>query len=103
MAGLPRVELTPGRHEWCATFEGLKLLPRGYTIDLGIHHRDGTTADLVTRALDFTVLRMAESGDDHYPWPQTRGLVRAPAQWGLSADGVMTVGDVPGQTQSESA
>jgi lipopolysaccharide transport system ATP-binding protein len=79
--GVAARRLTPGRHEWCATFEGLKLLPRGYTVDLGIHHQDGTTADLVTRALDFTVLRMAESGDDHYPWPITRGLVRPPVRW----------------------
>ena len=72
---------SPGRHEWVATFQGLTLLPRQYTIVLGIHHQSGTTADLVTRALDFTVLRIAESGDDHYPWPQTRGLVRMPVGW----------------------
>ena len=75
---------SPGRHEWVATFEGLTLLPRQYTIVLGIHHQSGTTADLVTRAFDFTVLRIAESGDDHYLWPQTRGLVRAPVRWAAS-------------------
>src|SRR5262245_11294965 len=73
--------LTPGRHERVVTFEGLKLLPRGYTIDVGVHHWDGTTSDLVQRTLDFTVLRMAESGDDHYPWSVTRGLVRPAAGW----------------------
>jgi lipopolysaccharide transport system ATP-binding protein len=72
---------TPGLHEWVATFKGLTLLPRQYTIVLGIHHQNGTTADLVTRAFDFTVLRIVQSGDDHYPWPQTRGLVRSPAEW----------------------
>jgi lipopolysaccharide transport system ATP-binding protein len=72
---------SPGRHEWTATFENLTLLPRQYTIDVGLHHRHGATADLVGRVLDFTVLRVAESGDDHYPWPQTRGLIRAPARW----------------------
>jgi lipopolysaccharide transport system ATP-binding protein len=71
----------PGLHEWTATFNGLTLLPRPYTVDVGIHHSDGATADYVQRALDFTVLRVAETGDDHYPWPQTRGLVRAPARW----------------------
>jgi lipopolysaccharide transport system ATP-binding protein len=73
--------LAPGRHELTATFEGLTLLPRQYTIDLGVHHQNGATADYVQRAYDFTVLRVAEDGDDHYPWPQTRGLVRAPARW----------------------
>ena len=73
--------LAPGRHELSATFEGLRLLPRPYTIDVGIHHRDGTTMDHVQRALDFTVLRFAESGADHFPWPMTRGLVGAPVRW----------------------
>jgi hypothetical protein len=61
------------------------LLPREYTIDLGVHHQNGTTADFVQRTLDFTVLRVAESGEDHYPWGQTRGFVRAPAGWNLNA------------------
>ena len=73
--------LAPGRHELTATFEGLTLLPRQYTIDLGVHHQNGTTADYVQRVYDFTVLRVAEEGDDHYPWPRTRGLVRGPARW----------------------
>jgi lipopolysaccharide transport system ATP-binding protein len=73
--------LAPGRHELAATFEGLTLLPRPYTIDLGVHHQNGATADFVQRAYDFTVLRVAEEGDDHYPWPRTRGLVRVLARW----------------------
>jgi lipopolysaccharide transport system ATP-binding protein len=73
--------LTPGRHELTATFEGLTLLPRQYTIDLGVHHQNGATADHVQRVCDFTVLRVAEEGDDHYPWPRTRGLVRVPVRW----------------------
>jgi homopolymeric O-antigen transport system ATP-binding protein len=73
--------LTPGRHELSATFEGLTLLPRPYTIDLGVHHQNGATADHVERVYDFTVLRVAEEGADHYPWPRTRGLIRVPARW----------------------
>jgi lipopolysaccharide transport system ATP-binding protein len=79
--------LAPGRHTGAVTFEGLTLLPRSYTIDLGVHRWDGATADHVQRALDFTVLRMAETGTDHYPWPMTRGLVRPAATWGTSARG----------------
>lgn len=73
--------LAAGRHEVTATFEGLVLLPRQYTLDLGVHHQNGATADLVLRTYDFTVLRVAETGDDHFPWPRTRGLVRVAAAW----------------------
>jgi lipopolysaccharide transport system ATP-binding protein len=69
-----------GRHEVWATMHPV-LLPRQYTIDLGIHSIDGTTADYVRHTLDFTVLKVAESGADHYPWGRTRGLIRIPAQW----------------------
>jgi lipopolysaccharide transport system ATP-binding protein len=72
--------LTQGIHEVWAEFD-VVLLPRAYTIDLGVHHNEGTTADFVPRTLDFTVLRVAESGGDHYRWGRTRGLVRAGAIW----------------------
>jgi lipopolysaccharide transport system ATP-binding protein len=82
--GAPPRRLTPGRHTGAATFEGLTLLPRSYTIDVGVHHWDGATADHVQRAFDFSVLRMAEVGADHYPWPMTRGLVRPTVAWATS-------------------
>jgi len=69
-----------GTHEVTAEFD-ITLLPRDYTIDLGLHHQNGTTSDYVQRAFDFTVLRVAENGDDHYPWPRTRGFVGVPAKW----------------------
>jgi lipopolysaccharide transport system ATP-binding protein len=75
--------LARGRHEITAEFD-VALLPREYTIDVGVHHHNGTTADFVQRALDFSVLRVAESGDDHYPWGQSRGFVRVPAAWRLT-------------------
>ncbi len=57
------------------------LLPRQYTISLGVHQTNGMTADFVQNALDFTVLRVAESGNDHYPWSRTRGYIRIPGTW----------------------
>ena len=72
--------LARGQHEVVADFD-IHLLPREYTIDVGVHHKNGTTADFVQRTHDFTVLRVAESGDDHFPWARTRGFVRAGAQW----------------------
>jgi lipopolysaccharide transport system ATP-binding protein len=72
--------LARGRHEVGAAFD-VVLLPRQYTIDLGVHHHDGATGDFVQRTLNFTVLRVAENGTDHYRWGRTRGYVRAPARW----------------------
>jgi lipopolysaccharide transport system ATP-binding protein len=72
--------IRPGRHEVSATFD-IKLLPRDYTVDLGIHHSTGHTADFVQGTRSFTVLRVAEGGTDHFPWPRTRGFVDAPARW----------------------
>jgi len=74
-AALPR-----GTHRLAVEFDN-PLLPRQYTIDLGLHHQNGATADFVTRCLDFDVLRVAEAGGDHYRWPRTRGLVRGVARW----------------------
>jgi len=85
--------LVPGRHEMTATFEGLTLLPRQYTIDLGVHHQNGATADYLQRVFDFRVLGVAAAGDDHYPWPQTRGLVRAAAKWDLTMAAPRTEND----------
>jgi lipopolysaccharide transport system ATP-binding protein len=58
------------------------LMPRQYTIDLGIHHRDGRTIDWVERTLDFAVLNVPEAGSDYYPWPShVRGFVRPITRW----------------------
>jgi ABC-type polysaccharide/polyol phosphate transport system ATPase subunit len=79
--GVEPLVLAPGRHEIWTELHTV-LLPRNYTIDVGIHHhRNGSTSDYVQRTLDFSVLRVAESGKDHYPWPSTRGLVRASSRW----------------------
>jgi lipopolysaccharide transport system ATP-binding protein len=72
--------LIRGRYTIEAVFDAI-LLPRQYTVDVGIHHQNGTTADFVQRTLDFTVLRVVESGSDHYPWLRTRGYVRPPTKW----------------------
>jgi lipopolysaccharide transport system ATP-binding protein len=69
-----------GRHEVTAEIRA-HLLPREYTIDLGLHHQDGMTSDFVQQTFDFTVLPVAESENDHYLWSRTRGFVRAPAVW----------------------
>jgi len=77
--------LNRGRHEVSAVFN-VVLLPREYTIDVGVHHRDGTTVDMVQRTLDFSVLRISEDRDVHYPWTRTRGYVQAPASWELRVE-----------------
>jgi lipopolysaccharide transport system ATP-binding protein len=78
------VPMPAGRHEVWADFD-CTLLPREYTLDVGIHHNNnGATADFVQRTFDFSVLRVAESGDDHFRWPKTRGLVRAKSHWDVN-------------------
>ena len=78
--------LVPGRYEGSAEIDTC-LLPRQYTVDLGVHHQNGTTADWVQRTFDFTVLKVGQSRSDHYPWPQVRGHVRAPARWRMERVG----------------
>jgi lipopolysaccharide transport system ATP-binding protein len=78
--GVPSRTLEPGVHELWADFD-VRLLPRNYTIDLGLHQDDGTTIDFVQRTIEFSVLRVAQQGNDHYRWGKTRGLVQAPAVW----------------------
>ena len=72
--------LSRGRHEVSVDLD-VTLLPRGYTIDVGVHHQNGLTADMVCRCLDFDVLKVAETGRDHFPWPRARGFVRAAGGW----------------------
>jgi lipopolysaccharide transport system ATP-binding protein len=72
--------LSPGRH--VITFEcGPDLLPRLYSFTIALSHSNGVTIEWVERALDFDVLRVAETGDDSYRWTTVRGYVRPPARW----------------------
>ena len=86
------VYLKRGRHEIVVRFDTV-LLPRDYGVNVGIHHhRNGATSDYVERCLDFTVIRMAESGKDHYHWSITRGMVRAHAQWTFDGEPIEEAG-----------
>jgi lipopolysaccharide transport system ATP-binding protein len=78
--GVAEQTMKPGLYDVTATLDAV-LLPRAYTIDLGVHQNDGTTLDFVQRVLDFHVLRVAEGGNDHYRWGNTRGLIRAATRW----------------------
>jgi lipopolysaccharide transport system ATP-binding protein len=79
--GRPPAYFPRGRYSVTVDMD-VVLLPRQYTIDLGIHHRDGRTIDWVDRTLDFTVLNVPETGSDYYPWPaHVRGFVRPAARW----------------------
>lgn len=74
------VRLTPGRHTITLELD-VVLMPRQYTFVVAIGHLDGTTIDWIERVLDFTVLRVAQSGDDSYRWTSVRGYVRPRARW----------------------
>jgi lipopolysaccharide transport system ATP-binding protein len=88
-SGRGSVYLARGRHEIICEPD-VVLLPRDYAIDLGLHQKSGATADFVQRVLDFTVLRAAKNGDDHFYWPRSRGFVRPRSAWDFK---VTTEGD----------
>ena len=75
------VHLLPGRYTAMIEMDGV-LLPRQYTIILGMHHYStGTTIDWIERSLDFTVLNVAKNGRDSYRWSPVRGFVRPATRW----------------------
>lgn len=78
--GRSPLHLTAGRHTVTLELEAV-LLPRQYTFLIALHHSDGLTIEWIERALDFTVLRVAETGADSYRWPSVRGYMRPPARW----------------------
>ncbi len=57
------------------------LLPRQYSFFVALSHSSGLTVEWIERVLDFTVLRVAETGADSYRWPTVRGYVRPLARW----------------------
>jgi lipopolysaccharide transport system ATP-binding protein len=59
----------------------VNLLPRQYSLLLGLHHSDGTTIDWIERALDFTVLNVSKTSDDYFRWSQVRGYVKPVTHW----------------------
>jgi lipopolysaccharide transport system ATP-binding protein len=76
----PGARLRPGRHEVSAELR-MTLLPGEYTLDVGVHRRNGRTMDYLEQALRFSALNVAESGADHYPWPSVRGYLRPESHW----------------------
>lgn len=78
--GRPPISLPVGRHTIAVEMHAV-LLPRDYSFLVGLHHYNGITVEWIERALDFTVMRVAESGTDSYRWPSVRGYVRPLANW----------------------
>jgi len=72
--------LMKGGYEVNADFD-IVLLPRRYSIGVGVHRSDGTTVDFVRRVLDFMVLKVAQNGNGHYRWDSIRGYVRGLPRW----------------------
>lgn len=60
------------------------LLPRQYSFDVFIVHQDGADIDVISRGLHFEALRVAEQGDDHYPWGTLHGFIRLDGRWQLA-------------------
>jgi lipopolysaccharide transport system ATP-binding protein len=78
--GRPTTFLGKGRQQ--VTLElNTVLLPRQYSFFVALHHSSGLTIEWIERALDFDVLRVAQTGGDSYRWSTVRGYVRPPARW----------------------
>ena len=77
---LPVLRFAKGRQRISVELD-VSLLPGDFALDVGLHHRDGTTVDYVQGVHRFTGLNAAERGDDHYPWGSVRGQVRPRASW----------------------
>ncbi len=78
--GAEPMRLPKGRYQVEVRFENT-LLPRDYTLHLGLHHHHGTTLDYVRDCASFVVLKAAETGNDHYRWNVVRGYVRMRGDW----------------------
>ncbi|HKR60584.1 MAG TPA: ABC transporter ATP-binding protein [Pyrinomonadaceae bacterium] len=81
-AGGSPLNLSIGHHTVTLELQTV-LLPRQYSFLIGLHHSDGLTIEWIERVLNFTVLRVAETGGDSYRWPSVRGYVRPIASWAV--------------------
>ncbi|MCA9131937.1 MAG: ABC transporter ATP-binding protein, partial [Planctomycetales bacterium] len=81
--------LKRGQHQVNAIVDNI-LLPREYAIDVGVHCQSGETYDFVPNACGFEVVNIGVDGNDHYPWPTTRGHVRGTANWSSSFQSTTT-------------
>lgn len=87
--GRPLQHFSKGHHTVSVDLE-MVLLPRQYSLILGLHHSNGKTIDYIEDVLSFDVLPVASSGRDHYPTEQVRGYVRPAARWYLP-EGLQTL------------
>ena len=72
--------LSPGWHVLTVDIK-VTLLPRTYTIGVYLNRTDGYDVDVVTRTVQMSVLNVATTGRDSYPWETLQGYVRASSQW----------------------
>ena len=78
--GRPAFSLSPGWH--CVEVElDLTLVHRTYSVTLTLNRSDGYDVDWVRETVNFTVLNVAETGSDAYPWLALHGYVRPQSTW----------------------
>ena len=90
--GQPAMFLGRGIHKITLELDTI-LLPRQYSFHVSLNHSNGLTIELIERALDFDVLRVAESGGDSYRWTNVRGYVRPTSRWFEPQGSVPITGD----------
>lgn len=79
--GRPPTNLAAGRTYRVLVDLDVTLLPRQYAIDVAICRMNGADVDATAAVLKFDALAVAETGEDHYPWPTVHGFVRLASQW----------------------
>jgi len=79
-ASCENMTLRPGIYT-CTVKLDVVLLPREYSVTLGLHYSCGTTIDFIHRSHDFTVLPVPANGSDSFRWTKPRGYVRALSIW----------------------
>jgi len=79
--GRPPANLAAGRTYRILVDLDVTLLPRQYAIDVTVCRMNGADVDVTATVLKFDALAVAETGEDHYPWPTVHGFVRVASQW----------------------
>ncbi len=76
----PPWSLPAGWHRICLDLR-TTLLPQQYTVDVSLHHSNGTDLDFVAQTVDFDGLNVASDSNDSFRWTRTRGFVRPAGVW----------------------
>jgi lipopolysaccharide transport system ATP-binding protein len=73
-------DIEVGEHYFLATLEN-KLQPSNYSLTIGVHYLTGLTIDYLENIYDFSVLKMAEFGNEDYQAKWVHGWIGLDSKW----------------------